>query len=790
MKNNRHLKHALLGLTAGFAVTLAGEALAQAQLEEIVVTARKREESIQDIPVAVTAFTANELNKRGVSELEDVAMATPGLVYEDFSSSFSAAPVLRGLTQVNVSSEVQNVASFVDGIYIQRNYAVDIGLADVSRIEVVKGPQSALYGQNAFAGAINYVLNRPTDELKGTAEITAGTDGRLDYKLGIGGPVIDGKLGLRGYYGHSEFDGTWRNEFPGLSKQEARTGNSDNDTYSLMADFTPTEWLSVEATYMRVNREVGNRPGWSVNSGDVQNTGNCGPRVGATTRLTFICGEIALDPNPYQTAASTRPAGANVLSIATPGFKNETDFYHAQVGVKFNDALSLTYQYGQVDSSGQEISSPAVNGVSPTLTTNLTALAMGVFQLGFTNAGQKEGSTNDFVSHELRLEYAPQGSPLKATIGAYRSDFDDIYRFFLTSVPIGQPLLDTTSSFLDMTGFAFGLRDLRNKGRTTAAFGQLSYTFADRLTVGAEVRYSEEKKSVEDIRANLTLRDDFTDTIPRFSVDYKLTDNNLLYASAAKGVKTGGFNGITAGTVTIPEPEQAFGPESNWTYEIGTKNVLLNRRLVLNVALFSVDWSNMQIQALPSNTPANLVANTPVIYRNLGNARSRGIELETQFAATDHLSFNLGASFTDPTFKDGTKSFRFNGKCDGVVCPVDTSVGGKTLPRTAKTQIVGGVEWASKFGDDFSYFLRGDVTYQSEMQIEEMNIGQIQPRTLVNARAGISKDGWEATLWGKNILDEKYISNSFFIISGVSYGTSLGELATYGLTLRYNFGDK
>jgi iron complex outermembrane recepter protein len=294
---NPKLRGALWGVTAGFAATMAGEAMAQATLEEIVVTARKRAESVQEIPVVVTAFTAEEMSRRGVTELEDIAAATPGLAFEDFSSSFSAAPVMRGLTQVNVSSDVQNVATFVDGIYIQRNYAVDIGLADVQRIEVVKGPQSALYGQNAFAGAINYVLNKPTEKYEGYGEVTAGSDGRLDYKAAFGGPLIEGKLGLRGYYGHTEFDGTWTNELAGLSAKDARLGWTDNDTYSLIAVATPTDWLSVEATYMNVERNIGNRAGWSVNGGDAQTTGNCGPRVGATTRLTFTCGEISTDPN-------------------------------------------------------------------------------------------------------------------------------------------------------------------------------------------------------------------------------------------------------------------------------------------------------------------------------------------------------------------------------------------------------------------------------------------------------------------------------------------------------------
>ena len=758
-----------------------------AELAEIVVTARKREESLQDIPVAVTAFSSEQLTKRGISELDDVAMYTPGLVFEDFSSSFSAAPVMRGLTQVNVSSEVQNVSTFVDGVYIQRSYAVDIGMADVSRIEVVKGPQSALYGQNAFGGAINYVFNRPGEELEGDVELTAGTDGRLDYKLAVGGPLVEGVMGVRAYYGHTEFDGTWENEYPGLTGDQKLMGNRDNDTYSLMALITPSDAVSIELSYMHVEREIGNRPGWSVNSGDAQNSGNCGPVVPGSTRLRFICGEIALSPAPYQTSASTRPAGLNVLAIPTPGFKNETDFYRADLNFDLSDSLTLAYQYGKVESSGQEISSPSVNPVSPSFGINLAALAVGQFQFGFFNSAQKEGSINNFDSHELRLDYAPEGSPLKATLGFYRSEFEDVYKFFLTSVPAGEFLeRDPTSSFLDMTGFQFGLRDLTNFGETQAIFGALSYTF-DKLTVGAELRYSKEDKSVLDTRANLTLADEFSDTIPRFTVDYRYSDDVLLYASAGKGLKTGGFNGITAGAVTIPEDEQAFGPETNWTYEIGAKSTVLDGRMLLNVAVFNVDWSNMQIQALPSNTPAALVANTPVIYRNIGNARSRGIEIESLVALNDNWSFNVGASFTDPTYKDGTDSFRFNGRCDDVVCPIDTSVGGNILPRTAKTQFIAGLEWNSTLGNGLEIFARGDLTYQSKMQMEEMNIGQIEPRTLVNARFGVSRDNWALDVWGRNIFDEEYISNSFFIISGVSYGTSLGEKATYGATLRYMF---
>jgi iron complex outermembrane receptor protein len=652
---------------------------------------------------------------------------------------------------------------------------------------VVKGPQSALYGQNAFAGAINYVLAKPGDEVDGYAEVGAGSDGRLDYRVAFGGPVIDGKLGLRGFYGHSEFDGTWRNEFPGLSDNDARLGWYDNENYSLVAVATPTDWLTAELSYMSVDRRLGNRPGYSINTGDVQNTGNCGPRVGTTTRLSLICGELANNPAAYQSAASTRPRGATNVQLNAPGFTNETDFWHAKLTFQIGDSFELNYDYGNVDAKGQEISAPNVNPVAPSFGVNLVQLAMGVTQLGAFNNLQKQGSANQFESHEVRLDYRPQGSPLQATIGYFRSDFDDFYRFFQTSLLPGVQGSDTTSSFLDMTGFPFGLRDLVNTGTVDAWFGTVSYTFFEKLTVGAELRYSEEKKGLRDVRANVNLADQFDDWIPRFTVDYRLNDAVMLYASGAKGLKTGSFNGVRAGNVTIPLDEQAVGPESNWTYELGAKSTLLDGRVVLNAALFHVDWNDMQIQALPSNTPANLVDNTPVIFRNLGNARSRGIEVQTLFAATDKLSLNLSASFTQPEFEDGTLSFRFNNRCDDVVCPRSTAVGGNTLPRTPKTQVAAGAEWSSTIGNGFEYFLRGDLTYQSEMQVEEMNLAQIPPRTLVNLRAGIGRDGWTLDVWGRNVFDETYVANSFFIIQGVSYGATLGELSTWGATFRYRF---
>ncbi len=177
----------------------ATDALAQSMaLEEIVVTARKREENLQDVPLSITALTSADFERRSISDLEGISDFTAGLNFEDFSTTFNGVLTIRGLVQANVQNRVQNVAVFLDGAYIPRNYSIDIGLMDLERVEVVKGPQSSLYGQNAFAGAINYVSRKPslTDyEARGTT--TVGTDGRLDFKAAVGVPLVEDRFALR-----------------------------------------------------------------------------------------------------------------------------------------------------------------------------------------------------------------------------------------------------------------------------------------------------------------------------------------------------------------------------------------------------------------------------------------------------------------------------------------------------------------------------------------------------------------------------------------------------------------
>ena len=241
------------GITAALIAAASGTAHAQsddgaaqdadtsADGNVIIVTARSRAEDIQDVPLAITAFGEEDIERRGLQELDDVARFTPGFSFEDFSGGF-AQPVIRGQATSRVTALESNVSSFFDGVYIPRSWAVDVGTANLERVEVVKGPQSARYGRNAFSGAINYVPRKASldGEISGEIEATVGIDERYDLGAFINFSVNDW-FALAGSYNYSSYDGSWENSHPFADLDlpgpgtEGNIGGWDNRSISVSA---------------------------------------------------------------------------------------------------------------------------------------------------------------------------------------------------------------------------------------------------------------------------------------------------------------------------------------------------------------------------------------------------------------------------------------------------------------------------------------------------------------------------------------------------------------------------
>jgi outer membrane receptor protein involved in Fe transport len=247
---------------------------ASSALEEVVVTARKKEEDLQIIPLAIKAVSSEALEQRGISNLEDVANTTPGLTYAGGATSgYQSSATIRGLSQGFLQDRTQNVAIFLDGIYLQRQSMANVGMIDMQRIEVVKGPQSALYGRNAFSGAINYVTKKPTEEFEGYVSTTQGSHGREDYQIRVSGPVIEDKLFASWTYAETLYDGHTENRHPyakanppGFTNggSDGRLGGWDDDGYNAQFVFKATDDLTFNGGFFRNDMKKEGQPGYLI----------------------------------------------------------------------------------------------------------------------------------------------------------------------------------------------------------------------------------------------------------------------------------------------------------------------------------------------------------------------------------------------------------------------------------------------------------------------------------------------------------------------------------------------
>ena len=769
-----------IGALALSAPLLAPQATAQQQasasgpervLETVVVTARRREENLQDIPLSVQAFSTEEMERRGITDLEGVASYTAGLNYDDFVTAFNGLVTLRGLVQANIQNRVTNVAVFVDGLHVPRNYALDLGV-DFARVEVVKGPQSALYGQNAFAGAINYVTVKPSlTEIEGDISGSVGMDDLQTVKGAISVPIIENKLAARAFFRQSEFDGNRDNNYPGASGDFEQVGGYDRDTWSLGVLFEPTDSLSVDLLYQETDRNEEMRPFYAAAGNTTTETLNCGPIVPATGSPNFWCGELPTSAEPFQRPNSTRPDG--ILVVPSDGAQIQSEIFRATVEYAINEDFSLRYIGGQVDAEATELTAP---NSDPTQ--------------GFQTF-QREGGINEFTSHEIRLAYEPNG-PFSGEIGYFNSEVEDAFTFGLGFWLGGSERLEYDADGpLDISGLAIPFNFLDQTDETDAVFFALRYDFLDGLAnVSVEGRYAEEdKKSVDVLSGGIEQGDSFTSFTPRISAEYQITPDTMLYASVAKGVKAGGFNGFTSSATPLTPEEQGFDPEENWTYEIGAKNMLFDGRLILNASAYYIDWRDMQVTSVPSNFDPNVItpgAVAPTIFLNVGDAENWGIELDGIGYITPELSVNYALSFGNPEFSDGTKWGQFVGLCDGVFCPADGDVSGNVLPRQSEEQVAVGMQYETDLAG-LGFFARVDYTWQSRQYAESMNFGWVPERDNINASIGISGERWSVTAWGRNLADETYVTNTFYIGSLRRYVPALNDGLNAGVTATLTF---
>ena len=769
---------------------------AESSGNNIIVTARKIEENIQDIPASITALSQQDLEERNITQLEDVALQTPGLVFEDFSNGGFGSPTIRGTSQFTITSLETNVALFIDGINIPRNYAFDIGATEFERIEVVKGPQSALYGANAFAGVINYVTtSRSLDETQISGKASISENGGLDVFGELSVPLVEDRLALRLAIGQSEFDGDFANLHP-LADMAPNPGTDEDlggfEKFSLQvgASFKPFDSLKVDFDYYRFETESEQAPTYRL-------TRNIDPAL-AVLGPSAVQDANCSDPNGggFQLFCGTLPSTPPQSSLGVDGFvidprgfglDSTSELYRVGAELEITDDLNLSYLYGNysgdVFSSGNSDRDPLVG--TRLFFSQFFQFPFGGGQNAFTFSPVGDF---DYDTHELRLAYENTDG-LYLMVGAYYQDGEDFNQFGGAFVPLG---VNPTTSFTEIQGAPTA--SAITETEKFAVFGRASLALADdRLNINIEGRYTDEEITLTNLLSAagevFERPDDYL--TGRGSIDYRLSDDNLLYASVARGFKSGGIN--TPDGLVIED--RFFGSETNWTYEIGLKNTLLDGAAILNLAAFYIDWGNLQIQRQPT-VPAPFVS---LITDNIGSASSKGIELDGVWEFAEGFTVNAGLAYIDATFDEGTISERLltSGAsafgaipiCDDIVCNANGDVGGNDVPRTSDIQWNIGVSGEVPLSDSVDVFGRADIAGQSDQFVSEINAASIEARTLVNTTLGVRGDNWSASVWAKNLFDKEYVSNAFFIAQSfqLNYVPTLGSRRRVGLTLSFDY---
>ena len=773
-------------------------AASAAALEEVVVTARKAEEKLTEVPLAIAAYSSADLAKRNVTSLSDIAQYTAGFSFESYAGATTPAPLIRGLTQNALTDRNQNVGTFVDGVHVQQQGNIDFSMMDLERIEIVKGPQNAQYGRSSFAGAINWVPKKPVlGEWDGSAALTVGTDERFDVSGSVSIPLWGDKLAVRIAGKQTEFDGTWKNNSPygdraiptttfgyTFKGTDGNLGGYNNEARQIALRFQPIEALTIDAMYYRSTTEndfgynvsIQPRAAAQVPALGANNPLNCSPRITASFSIAaggnqLYCGELNMTAKDVQ--GDPRATGTYTHSDLTTG----------RIEYKFNDNFSATYVYGRgtYDSANY--------GPSP----NLPAIV----QFGDATAPQPvtgrpsiQVAASPFTdqqaeSHELRVD--GKISSVSWRVGYYTSDVTDIgaaalleRRLPLALDPTGQvnfgqfPFSATISTFTD---------------ETEAFFGSVSVPIGDAWTLEAEGRQAKETRK----QLPLNRTTEFTEFTPRVNLKWQPQAGWMFYGSVARGTKAGGFNGVTADVFT-------FEPEENTTFELGAKQSLLEDRLQLNYSVFLIDWKDLQL-SVPDTIPSRPGVQDANYVGNVSGAQAKGLELEAVFLASERVRLNFAGSYVESTFDNDVIDTTFGRLCEtngaaacvflprSATLPLGGSpIGGNDLPRTPRTKLSFGAEYFAPVGS-MELSLRGDYNYQSKYYIENLNLGVIPERGLLNLSATLSgADGdWSASVWAKNTLNEEYVSSSFAVSVVNQYGPGLGEGRTMGVTLRYAF---
>jgi iron complex outermembrane recepter protein len=729
---------ATVGSSQGQAVSPAAPAGEPAGrvLEEIVVTAQRRAEVLQKVPLAITAFGTEEIRQSRMYGLNDIAIRTPGFNLGDFSPE-SPNLTLRGIgsTDRDAGSD-RSVVVFVDETYIGRAGASTFDLFDLERVEVLHGPQGTLYGKNVVGGAVNIITRKPERETDAYIETGLGNYSLIETRGMFNAPLND-KLATRFAISTRDRDGFQTNAVTGNDVDTA-----DNASARAHLRFEPNSDtdLLLTAEYARdrifgVSRKVS-------------------PAGPFTTSLGFVP-----DPNP------------RTVELNDDG--------------KFDrDAYSLIGRLDRTTGFGELTILSAYRDVSSHVIQDVVAIPL---ESSFDDQGRPRGflsiddTTEDYriFSQEVRVASPIGDSPHSWVVGAYYSD----ERTERVSVR-ERSLLAVTS----LPKF-----DQGNDTRNYAIFGQATYALTPRLNLTLGGRYTRDSKdfrlAVSDESGgtadtlnpateefDITADDSWTAFTSRLALDFALTDDVMLYASASRGFKGGGFQGFAPDAASA---QISFDPEYAWNYETGLRSQWLDRRLIFNVTAFFVDYTDLQFRQRVLTVPGD-EASAVVIILNASDAEILGIESAVSVRPLDNLELSASYAYLDTEIT----SFRQD-------IPDPPDIVGNRLALAPKNSYVLSAKYGIPLQGGAWVNLRADYKYKGQhyFEVEQWEAGNEGGYGLLDGRVSFFSpdESWEVALWGRNLTDKVYRSQVQSGVNGTIGISRFGDPRTYGVSFIWRY---
>jgi iron complex outermembrane receptor protein len=797
---------------------------AYAQLEEVVVTAQRREQSLQEASVAVTAVSGERLAAAQINNLEDLQLIVPS-VY--FGNDFNMAKLtIRGVgSNTSTTGSETGVAMHVDGAVISRAEAQLTSLFDLERVEVLRGPQGSLYGRNAVGGSINLITAKPTEDLGGYARLTFGDYEYINFEGAVSGPLVGDRVLGRIAVKTENRDGFGTNPV---------TGNDIDDLDRKMArlhlQFNFTEQFDALLTgeyYKQEDRSRALKFLREAFPGVVRLTsGGCQP-VGSPCTFATNRRDLASELDPFT--------------------DTETWAVTATLNWQLNDTFTLTSITNYRDFEtviGQDL--------------DLAATANSLATTGFNTTYQRRDATSEQTSSELQLKF--ESDRVNGVFGLFYLDETQnpvdtvgLDAFFgqahilpvLADPSIGAfPPISATGLQIDGVNvpptpidplFAAQLcntaeyvridpanppppkrvcihSDLGTK--VYAVFGQVNYTFGD-WTLKLGGRYSEEERTASNPSIVLARnglgpillttpegtfnKRDFHDFTPEAGITWRRSDDLMIYYTYSEGFKAG------AGENAAPGPATNFvsiivDPEEIKQHEIGLKSTWLGNRLAVNVAAFTYELEGQQINKTLSGGPAGF----STIFENAAETSAEGIELEVFAMPTDRFRISGSLSWLHSRYDDFLTKDPLDPRNVAGGAPAGDPATDFVAPDgVPDVQLAGNPtrnspDWSGNLHAEYDFSLAqgtltlaGDVSFKDDVYFTEfarLLEGQEAYAILDLQLRFQSADGrWHVNLWGKNLTDEEVVSSTFQLATARVIGATYMPPRTYGITVGYEF---